>query len=50
MAIVTLQQVHWAGLPDREEVGSPNVVGAVALAAAAQALMEIGMEKIAHKP
>lgn len=45
--IVTLDDVEWAGLPDREEAGSPNVVGAVALAAAAQTLMSIGMENIA---
>ncbi len=45
--IVTLDEIYWAGLPDREEAGSPNVVGAVAMAAAAQALMDIGMETIA---
>jgi selenocysteine lyase/cysteine desulfurase len=28
--IVTPTDVHWAELPDREEAGSPNVVGAVA--------------------
>lgn len=46
--LVTLEEVHWAGLPDREEAGSPNVVGAVALGAAVRALMDIGMENIAH--
>jgi selenocysteine lyase/cysteine desulfurase len=45
--IVTLDEVHWAGLPDREEAGSPNVVGAVAMAVAARTLMEVGMEAIA---
>lgn len=45
--IVTLEEVHWAGMPDRDEAGSPNVVGAVAMAAAAQALMTIGMDNIA---
>lgn len=45
--IVTLEDVHWAGMPDRDEAGSPNVVGAVAMAAAAQALMAIGMDNIA---
>jgi selenocysteine lyase/cysteine desulfurase len=45
--VVTLDEVHWADLPDRDEAGSPNVVGAVAMAAAAQALMEIGMDNIA---
>lgn len=45
--VVTLDEVHWAGMPDRDEAGSPNVVGAVAMAAAAQLLMEVGMEQIA---
>jgi len=44
--IVTPDEVHWAGLPDREEAGSPNVVGAVATAAAARALMDTGMENV----
>ena len=46
--IVTLDEVHWAGMPDRDEAGSPNVVGAVAMAAAAKALVEVGMDKIAE--
>ena len=46
--IVTLDNVTWAGPPDREEAGSPNVVGAVALAAAIRKLEEIGMEAVAH--
>jgi selenocysteine lyase/cysteine desulfurase len=45
--VVTLDEVHWAGVPDREEAGSPNVVGAVAMAVAARALMEVGMDAIA---
>jgi cysteine desulfurase / selenocysteine lyase len=44
--LVTLEDVRWAGLPDREEAGSPNVVGAVAMAMAAQALMDAGMERL----
>ena len=48
--VVTLHEVHWAGTPDREEAGSPNVVGAIAMAAAAKALMEVGMDNInAHE-
>lgn len=48
--LVTLDEVHWAGMPDRDEAGSPNVVGAVAMAVAAQVLMEIGMDNIiAHE-
>ncbi|MCB8982841.1 MAG: aminotransferase class V-fold PLP-dependent enzyme [Ardenticatenaceae bacterium] len=45
--VVTLDEVHWAGTPDRDEAGSPNVVGAVTMAAAAQILMDVGMEAIA---
>ncbi|MFP3854454.1 MAG: aminotransferase class V-fold PLP-dependent enzyme [Anaerolineales bacterium] len=45
--IVTLEEVTWAGMPDRDEAGSPNVVGAVALAASLETLMEYGMEKVA---
>jgi selenocysteine lyase/cysteine desulfurase len=45
--VVTPDEVHWAGTPDREEAGSPNIVGAIAMAAAAKALMETGMDNIA---
>lgn len=45
--IVTLEDVVWAEPPERDEAGSPNHVGAIALAAAANTLMEIGMDKIA---
>ncbi len=45
---VTLRSVAWAEPPDRDEVGSPNVVGAVALAAAIKALRAMGMETIAR--
>ena len=44
--IVTPSEVHWAGLPDREEAGSPNVIGAVAMAVAARTLMDTGMEDL----
>ncbi len=45
--LVTIDQVVLSGLPDREEAGSPNVIGAVALAKAIQTLQQIGMEAIA---
>jgi cysteine desulfurase / selenocysteine lyase len=45
--IVTVKDVKWAGLPDREEAGSPNVVGAVALAKTMLCLQEIGMDALA---
>jgi len=46
--IVTVDNVEWAGAPDRDEAGSPNVAGAVALAAAIKALNDIGMDVIAE--
>jgi selenocysteine lyase/cysteine desulfurase len=46
--VVTLDEVHWAGTPDREEAGSPNVVGALAMAVAAEELLEVGMQSIAE--
>jgi selenocysteine lyase/cysteine desulfurase len=46
---VTTDDVVWADLPDREEGGSPNVVGAVALAAAASRLAAIGLDRIAER-
>ena len=45
---VSLDDVDWAPAPDRDEAGTPNVVGAVALAAAVQALERIGMDAIAR--
>jgi cysteine desulfurase/selenocysteine lyase len=45
--IVTLKEVIWTSSPERNEAGSPNVIGAVALAAALKQLSEIGMDAIA---
>ena len=45
--IVTLDEVHWAPSPERDEPGSPNVVGAVALAASIQILSRLGMDSVA---
>jgi selenocysteine lyase/cysteine desulfurase len=39
---VDLDDVLWTGPPDREEAGSPNVIGAVALHAAMDTLTAIG--------
>jgi selenocysteine lyase/cysteine desulfurase len=44
---VTADDVLWTGLPDRHEAGSPNVVGAVAMAAACRALADAGMDTLA---
>jgi selenocysteine lyase/cysteine desulfurase len=44
---VTLDGVVWADLPDRAEAGSPNLLGAVAFAAAARRLTEVGLDALA---
>ncbi len=46
--LVTTDDVHWTGSPGRDEAGSPNVVGAVALAQAILSLQEIGMDALAR--
>lgn len=45
--VVTLDEAHWNHPPHKEEAGSPNVIGGVALAAALEVLDRIGMETIA---
>jgi selenocysteine lyase/cysteine desulfurase len=45
--IVTLDSVTWAGPPDKDEAGSPNTVGAVALAASILQLEKVGMAQVA---
>ena len=45
--LVDLDEVIWTEPPEREEAGSPNVVGAVALGAATAELDRIGWERIA---
>ena len=46
--IVTLDQVVWAEPPDKEEAGSPNTVGAIALGAAIHQLEKVGMQRVAQ--
>ena len=46
--IVTEDDVYWTSPPDRDEAGSPNVLGAVAMAAACRVLREIGMDRLAQ--
>jgi selenocysteine lyase/cysteine desulfurase len=45
---VTLDEVDWAEPPEREEAGSPNVLGAVAMAVAARTLRDMGMDAVAE--
>ncbi len=47
VALVGDELVDWAAAPDREEAGSPNVPGAVALGRAVQVLGELGMDRVA---
>lgn len=44
--LVDLSEVVWAAPPDREEAGSPNVVGAVALHEAIKVLNEVGWPRL----
>jgi selenocysteine lyase/cysteine desulfurase len=43
---VTTDSVLWSGLPERQEAGSPNVIGAVALGSALKALSSYGMARL----
>src|SRR6476661_1816134 len=44
--IVSLESAYWTDLPDREEAGTPDIVGVVALARAIGALEAIGWGEI----
>jgi selenocysteine lyase/cysteine desulfurase len=44
--LVDLDEVLWTAPPEREEAGSPNVIGAVAMAEALRQLQGIGWESI----
>jgi cysteine desulfurase / selenocysteine lyase len=46
--VVTTQRVEWTSPPDRDEAGSPNVVGAVAFAKALQVLSGLSMTAVAE--
>jgi selenocysteine lyase/cysteine desulfurase len=45
--LVGLDEVIWTAPPDREEAGSPNVIGAVALHAAIDVLTSLGWSAVA---
>ncbi len=46
--IVTVDNVVWTSAPERDEAGSPNTVGAVALGAAIRQLQAVDMEAVAQ--
>jgi selenocysteine lyase/cysteine desulfurase len=45
--VVSIDHVLWTDVPEKEEAGSPNVVGAIALAKALQVIQEVGMDNVA---
>jgi cysteine desulfurase / selenocysteine lyase len=45
--VVLEDDVEWADAPDRDEAGSPNVIGALAMAIAAKTLARVGFAEIA---
>jgi cysteine desulfurase/selenocysteine lyase len=45
---VTMDDVMWAALPEKEEAGTPNVLGCLALACATKVLESIGMDNVAE--
>jgi cysteine desulfurase/selenocysteine lyase len=46
--LVTLANVVWTEVPEREEAGSPNVIGVVGLYAAIEKLTQLGMANVAR--
>ncbi len=46
--LVSEDYAYWADAPEKEEAGTPNVAGAIALAKALNIIMNIGMDKIAE--
>ncbi|MGH1366674.1 MAG: aminotransferase class V-fold PLP-dependent enzyme [Calditrichia bacterium] len=47
VSVVSLDYTYWADAPEKEEAGSPNTAGIVALAKALQVMDELGMDKVA---
>lgn len=45
---VTMDEVMWAPLPEREEAGTPNVLGCLAIGCAIKVLESIGMDNVAE--
>ena len=46
--IVTHDFIKWNDSPERHEAGSPNVIGAIALASAIKILKSVGMNKVEY--
>lgn len=48
VSVVSLDYTYWAEVPEKEEAGSPNTAGIVAMAKALQVMDELGMDKVAE--
>lgn len=48
-SLVTRNDVVWADMPDKEEPGTPNVLGALSLVKAMKILERMGMEEVAAR-
>jgi len=46
VSMVSHSDIQWAEVPAKEEAGTPNIIGAVALCSAIKQLEELGMEQI----
>ncbi len=46
--IVTLEEAYWSDLPEKEEAGTPDIVGVVALARAIKLFHALGFDAIVH--
>lgn len=46
--LVSEDSAYWTDAPEKEEAGTPNVAGAIALAKALNVIMDIGMDNIAE--
>jgi selenocysteine lyase/cysteine desulfurase len=49
VSLVTAQEQWWLGAPHRQEAGTPNLLGAVALARACRALTMLDLEVVAER-
>jgi len=47
VALVSEDHAYWTDAPEKEEAGTPNVAGTIALAKALNLIMDIGMDQIA---
>jgi selenocysteine lyase/cysteine desulfurase len=46
--LVTQDEIEWADIPERQEAGTPNLIGVLTLSKAVQTLQSLGMENVAE--